>query len=152
MDTFTSHSPEETAALGEHWGRAARPGWVLGLSGELGVGKTQLVKGLARGLGISAVVRSPTFALVHEYPGGRMPLLHLDFYRLATPAEIVGAGLEEYLYAPAGITVAEWIERWLEGVPSRTAAVSGLPARFRWVRLEQISETERRIGYEDFGA
>ncbi len=152
MATFTSHSPEETAALGERWGREAQPGWVLGLSGELGVGKTQLVKGLARGLGIPAVVRSPTFALVHEYAGGRMPLLHLDFYRLATPAEIVGAGLEEYLEAPTGITVAEWIERWLKGTPGDMSTVQRLPASFRWVRLEQVSETERRITYEDFGA
>ena len=70
MATFISHSPEETAALGEQWGRAAASGWLIGLSGDLGAGKTQLVKGLARGLGSSARVHSPTFALLNEYAAG----------------------------------------------------------------------------------
>src|SRR5688572_25369063 len=76
MAMFISHSPAETEALGESWGRAAEPGLVIGLSGELGAGKTQLVKGLARGLGITARVHSPTFTLVHEYVGGRLSLFH----------------------------------------------------------------------------
>ena len=115
MDTHISHSPEETAALGEAWGRDARPGWVIGLSGDLGAGKTQLVKGLARGLGATARVHSPTFALVNEYGGGRLPLSHLDLYRLETQEQILGAGLEEYL-RPAGVTVIEWVERWFEPI------------------------------------
>ena len=64
MATFISHSPEETTALGEQWGRAAQPGWVIGLSGDLGAGKTQLIKGFARGIGITSRIQSPTFALV----------------------------------------------------------------------------------------
>jgi tRNA threonylcarbamoyladenosine biosynthesis protein TsaE len=71
MPAFTSHSPTETEALGEKFGRAAQPGWVIALSGDLGAGKTQFVKGLVRGLGISARVHSPTFTLVAEYTGGR---------------------------------------------------------------------------------
>ena len=82
--------------LGETWGRAAGKGLVIGLRGELGAGKTQLVKGLARGLGSKAWVHSPTFALVNIYTGGRLTLFHLDLYRLDTPEQILAAGLEEY--------------------------------------------------------
>src|ERR1700689_2828205 len=81
MATFISHSPAETESLGEKFGRAAQRGWVVALSGDLGAGKTQFVKGLARGLGISARDHSPTFTLVNEYGGGRLKTFHLDFYR-----------------------------------------------------------------------
>src|SRR5437660_5998522 len=111
MDTLISHSPDQTAALGESWGRAAESGWVIGLCGDLGAGKTQLVKGLARGVGITARVHSPTFALVNIYTGGRLKLFHLDMYRLETREQILAAGLAEYL-EPAGVTVIEWAERW----------------------------------------
>lgn len=159
MATFISHSPDETAALGESWGRAAVPGLVIGLTGDLGAGKTQLVKGLARGLGIPERVHSPTFALVNTYAGGRLPLYHLDLYRLETPDQVLAAGLEEYLH-PDGVAVVEWAERWLLPSQSRTPAsgpVETLPAppgapRWRWVRIECLSDTERRIVYEDFGA
>src|SRR3954468_488751 len=104
MATSISHSPGETEALGEAWGRIAQSGQVLGLSGDLGAGKTQLVKGLARGLGISERVHSPTFALVNIYSGGRLALFHLDLYRLDTREQIAGAGLEDYLQ-PAGVAV-----------------------------------------------
>jgi tRNA threonylcarbamoyladenosine biosynthesis protein TsaE len=102
MATSISHSPTETAALGEQWGRDARDGLVIGLSGDLGAGKTQFVKGLARGLGITVPVRSPTFALVNIYSGGRLTLFHLDLYRLESPEQIAAAGLEEYLQ-PKGV-------------------------------------------------
>src|SRR5271163_4559521 len=110
MGTFTSHNAAETAGLGEKWGRAARCGLVLGLSGDLGAGKTQLVKGLARGLGITSKFHSPTFSLVNIYSGGRLPLFHLDLYRLETREQIFTAGLEEY-FKPEGVTVIEWAER-----------------------------------------
>jgi tRNA threonylcarbamoyladenosine biosynthesis protein TsaE len=131
--------------LGESWGRTARAGWVIGLSGELGSGKTQLVKGIARGLGITACVLSPTFALVHEY-GGRLLLAHLDLYRLENFEQIQGAGLAEYLFAPTGLTVVEWIERCPE-LLTRAASVA-----LRQVRLETLDENTRRISYEDSGA
>ena len=66
-------------------------------------------------MGATARVASPTYALVHEYPGGRLPLFHLDFYRLATREQIIAAGLEPYLIRPDGVAVVEWVERWLEG-------------------------------------
>jgi tRNA threonylcarbamoyladenosine biosynthesis protein TsaE len=139
MDTFISHSPTETEFLGEKWGRSAERGLVIGLSGDLGAGKTQLVKGLARGLGISTRVHSPTFALVNEYDGGSLRLFHLDLYRLETPGQIMGAGIENYLQ-PDGVTVIEWAER-LQAIPN-------LP-RYRRVQIDIVNDNERRITYED---
>jgi len=139
MATFISHDPAETEALGEAWAREARPGWVIGLSGELGAGKTQLVRGLARGLGSPARVHSPTFALLQEYRGGRWPLFHLDLYRLAGREQIIDAGLETYLTRPDGIAVVEWIERW------ETNAARD----YRGARLILRGELEREIHYED---
>jgi tRNA threonylcarbamoyladenosine biosynthesis protein TsaE len=149
MVTFISHSPEETAALGEQWGHDARRGWIIGLTGDLGSGKTQLVKGLARGLGITARIQSPTFALVNEYREGRLPLAHLDLYRLDTPEQIIGAGLEEYFTNPIGVTVIEWCERWPEF--NRPSTIRNRQSPLRLVRLKQTGETERRITHEDFG-
>jgi len=151
MGTIISHSPEETRRLGEAWGRRAQAGWVVGLSGELGTGKTQWVKGFARGLGFAGVVRSPTFALVQEYVGGRVPLAHLDFYRLESPEAILRAGLQEYLDRPRGITVVEWIERWLEAAPGPEALRPRPPAGIRRIHLVQLDETVRQIVYENFG-
>lgn len=145
MATFISHNPDDTTSLGEKWGREAQKGWLIGLSGDLGAGKTQLVRGVARGLAAADCVPSPTFTLVHEYDGGRLPLFHLDLYRLATREQIVAAGLEPYLVRPRGVAVVEWIERWLgeDGIP---------PAgRYRRVRIRTLGETEREIVYEDFG-
>jgi len=158
MASFISHSPDETAALGEQWGRAAANGLVIGLCGDLGAGKTQLVKGLARGLGIGALVHSPTFALVNIYEGGRLTLFHLDLYRLETREQILAAGLEEYL-TPVGVTVIEWAERWFDAVQSLKSKVQspGLAEAeraegLRMVQIEVLGETERHISYEDTGA
>ena len=150
MDTFISHSPEETVALGEEWGRQAAAGWVFGLTGDLGAGKTHLVKGLAHGLGFSGGVHSPTFVLVNEYTGGRLPLFHLDLYRLETPQQIDHAGLSEYLFHPSGVTVVEWCERWTEALCG--PGPGSRPARLRRVCLEVLGDTVRRISHEDTGA
>jgi tRNA threonylcarbamoyladenosine biosynthesis protein TsaE len=177
MVTHISHSPLETEGLGETWGRSAETGLVIALCGDLGAGKTQLVRGLARGLGITERPHSPTFALINIYGGGRLALFHLDLYRLESRAQFVAAGLEEYL-APAGVTVIEWAERWFgvfgspesgvqspkswqmakgegrgsSGEESPPAAPGSGVKRLRWVQIETLSETERRITYEDFGA
>jgi tRNA threonylcarbamoyladenosine biosynthesis protein TsaE len=140
-----THSAEETSALGRQWGAQAEPGWVIGLTGELGAGKTQLVKGLALGLGIEERVQSPTFTLVHQYARGRVHLVHIDLYRLDTPSQISGAGLEQFIYDPTVVVVIEWIERWFgEGTPSLAAG-----AMYRHVRIEPIGATSRRITYDD---
>ena len=146
MATFISHSPAETESLGEAWGRAAQRGWVIALSGDLGAGKTQLVKGIARGLGITARVHSPTFTLVNEYGGGRLRLFHLDLFRLETREQILSAGLEEFLSSD-GVAVIEWADR-LSGLAS---GVSG-PGKLVNVKIEIAGETERKIIYDDFGA
>ena len=152
MATLISRSPEETLALGEEWGRQAQRGWVIGLSGDLGAGKTQLVKGIARGLGSPGRVHSPTFALLNEYVGGRLPLFHIDLYRLNNQEEVIGAGLEEYLLSPDGIAVVEWIERWLPEEQQTPNNGKRLNAITRIARMETLSEMERRITYEDPGA
>jgi tRNA threonylcarbamoyladenosine biosynthesis protein TsaE len=143
MVTFISHSPAETESLGESLGCASSHGLVIALSGELGAGKTQLVKGIARGLGITARVHSPTFTLVNEYAGGRLRLFHLDLYRLESHRQILSAGLEEF-FQPDGVAVIEWAER---------IADCGLRiADLKTVKIEIAGETERRIVYDDFGA
>jgi tRNA threonylcarbamoyladenosine biosynthesis protein TsaE len=145
MPTFISHSPAETESLGEKFGRVAQNGAVFALSGELGAGKTQFVKGFARGLGITARVHSPTFTLVSEYGGGRLKLFHLDLYRLETPAQIQAAGLEEFLQ-PDGVAVVEWAEKLKAESGKRKAANKMVE-----VRIEIVSETERKIVYDDPG-
>ena len=142
MATLISHSPADTEALGEKFGRAAQPGWVIALSGELGAGKTQFVRGLARGLGIAGRVHSPTFTLVNEYAGGRLKLFHLDLYRLETAGQILSAGIEEYL-SPDGVAVVEWAER----IYDLRFTIYDL----KKVQIEVVSETERKIIYDDSG-
>ena len=156
MATCISHSPEETESLGESWGRAADEGLVICLCGELGAGKTRLVKGLARGLRISDRVQSPSFALVNIYTGGRFTLYHLDLYRLETREQILAAGLEDY-FQPTGVAAIEWAERWfgtIQNLKTRIErrAEDALPYRLRWVQMDEVSETERHISYEDIGA
>ncbi|MGA9450541.1 MAG: tRNA (adenosine(37)-N6)-threonylcarbamoyltransferase complex ATPase subunit type 1 TsaE [Verrucomicrobiia bacterium] len=143
MATFISHSPGETELLGEAWGRSAQRGWVIALSGELGAGKTQLVKGVARGLGIAARVHSPTFTLVNEYSGGRLRLFHLDLYRLETREQILSAGLEEFL-SPDGVAVIEWAER----IYDLRFTIYDL----KRVQIKIVNDVERKITYDDFGA
>ena len=144
MATCISNSPAETESLGEQLAKLVESGLVIALSGELGAGKTQFVRGLARGLGISTRVQSPTFALVNIYTGGRLTLFHLDLYRLDTPAQIVAAGLEEFL-SPAGVSVVEWAERWFG--PSQQCKPG---SHFAKVLVETLSESSRRITYEGF--
>ena len=154
MVTFISHNPAETEAFGEKLGRAAERGLVLALSGDLGAGKTQFVKGLARGLGIPVRVHSPTFTLVNEYGGGRLKLFHLDLYRLETAAQILSAGIGEFL-SPDGVAVIEWAERLFDGehpTSNIQHPTSNWPANVRRVMIEVLNETERKIIYDDSGA
>ena len=153
MATFTSHSPAETESLGEAWGREAQHGLVIALTGDLGAGKTQLVRGLALGLGCTSRVHSPTFTLVNVYEGGRLPLFHLDLYRLETMEQIHGAGVDEYLQ-PDGVAVIEWAERLIGEHPTSNIQhpTSNAGGRLRRVNIEIMDDTTRRIIYEDSGA
>jgi tRNA threonylcarbamoyladenosine biosynthesis protein TsaE len=142
MATFISHSPADTEVLGEKFGRAARRGFVIALSGDLGAGKTQFVRGVARGLETPARVHSPTFTLVNEYGGGRLKLFHLDLYRLETRAQVLSAGIEEFL-TPDGVSVIEWAERIYD--------LRFTIYDFKNVKIEILSEMERKIIYDDPG-
>lgn len=113
--TCRNSSPEETTALGEVLGRLFRGGEVICLTGDLGAGKTHFAKGVAKGLGINETVTSPTFTLINEYTG-RLPLYHVDAYRLEDPEEAYDLGLEEYIYGD-GVTLIEWPDRVAELLP-----------------------------------
>ena len=115
--------PEETIQLGELIGAALKPGMVIGLSGELGTGKTQLIKGLAKGLGVDDryYVTSPSFTIINEYPG-RIPLNHFDLYRLEGTDPIEELGYEEYFYGER-VTVIEWAEKILPLLPENRLMV-----------------------------
>ena len=111
-----ARDPAATRALGERLGRAATAGDVIALSGPLGAGKTELARGIARGLGVVGPVSSPTFVLVAEHEG-RVPLFHLDGYRLSGPEDALGAGLLDERRAE-GVTVVEWAERLSAALPA----------------------------------
>ncbi len=120
---LTSSSEGQTEALGHALGLALRPGSVVGLVGELGAGKTCLARGVARGLEVPPEVHvsSPTFTLVNEY-AGRIPLYHVDLYRLGDPDELVEIGLEEY-YGGQGACLVEWFDRFPDDVPAERLVV-----------------------------
>ena len=107
---FETTSPGETQALAESLSAELQAGSVLLLSGDLGAGKTCFCAGLARGLGSTQEVSSPTFTLINEYKGGRLPLFHIDLYRLQGQKAMEGLGLDEYFDGP-GVSVVEWPER-----------------------------------------
>ena len=111
----TSRSPESTRALAARLAAVAEPGDVIALTGELGAGKTQFAKGFAEGLGVHATVNSPSFVLMAEYRG-RLPLFHIDLFRLADAAEAYAAGLLDERQA-AGVTLVEWAERLGPALP-----------------------------------
>lgn len=106
---FVTNSPEETEELGERLGRTLSPGDVVAFTGDLGAGKTAFVRGMAQGLGVAGRVTSPTFTIVNEYEGGRLPLFHFDLYRLASSDELFEIGWEDYLRR-GGVCAVEWSE------------------------------------------
>ena len=119
---ITSHSAAETIHHGRQLGGKLQSGDILALTGELGAGKTCFVKGIAAGLGVTQEVTSPTFTLINEYRGGRLPLVHIDLYRLETVSEAANIGIEDYLGGPA-VTVIEWAEKIVPLLPSRAIHV-----------------------------
>ena len=106
---YVSNSPAETEALGAALADKLAPGAVVAFSGDLGAGKTAFVRGMARGLGITERVTSPTFTIVNEYEGGRLPLFHFDMYRLGSSDELFDIGWEDYLVR-GGVCAVEWSE------------------------------------------
>lgn len=114
----TTKSPDETYDLAVRYASSLKPGDILLLIGNLGAGKTCFVQGLAFGLDVpdGVYVRSPTFALVNEYLGGKVPIYHFDFYRLDDASALGDLGLDEYLYGD-GIAVIEWADKFSESLP-----------------------------------
>ena len=123
---FESHSAEDTFAFGQKLGREAVPGEIICLDGDLGVGKTVFTQGFAAGLGIDDYVNSPTFNIVKEYEGGRLPLYHFDVYRIGDPSEMEEIGYEDYFYGQ-GVSIIEW--------PGQIEEL--LPKEARWVRIRK---------------
>jgi tRNA threonylcarbamoyladenosine biosynthesis protein TsaE len=133
-EEFLSGSQGETESIGEGLSKRVSAGSRIGLIGELGAGKTSFVRGIAKGLGTAGSVKSPSFAILNVYSSGRVPLYHIDLYRLSTIEEFHDAGLMEYVYGD-GVCVIEWAERVGEVLKDCDAVV----------RFSVISETERAI-------
>jgi len=133
---FTTTSPEETEALGQALGAVLVPGTVLAYAGDLGAGKTAFTRGLARGLGASDPVTSPTYTIVNEYLSGRMPLFHFDMYRLSSSDDLWDIGWEDYLER-GGVCAVEWSEN----------VADALEGAIR-VHIEKTGEDTRRITIE----
>jgi tRNA threonylcarbamoyladenosine biosynthesis protein TsaE len=129
---FISNSTNETVAVGRQYASTVQAGDVFALSGDLGAGKTQFVKGLVAGLGSSAPVTSPTFTILHEYEGGRLPAYHFDFYRLETREAAARLGLDDYFFGE-GVAIVEWADRFPDLIPDRA----------QWISFELKSETIR---------
>lgn len=121
-------------ALGQAAAESAGPGTVFALVGDLGAGKTHWTKGLAAGLGFTGEVTSPTFALAHEYRGGRLPVFHFDFYRISSVDELYGMGWDEYLDQD-GVIIAEWAGKFPEFLPHET----------RWLEFHLLPDGSREV-------
>jgi tRNA threonylcarbamoyladenosine biosynthesis protein TsaE len=133
-----THSEEQTASIGRELGASVGPGSVVLLCGDLGAGKTAFARGLAEGLGIPpSEVSSPTFTIIQEYRRGRLPLFHVDLYRLNDPREIDDLGLDEI--AQSGVLVIEWAEKLPEG--ARLTNTDGVVS----VRIDYGDGDERHI-------
>ena len=138
MATFISNSPDQTKEFARRFANDIKPGDVLALKGDLGAGKTEFVKGLVAGLGADAVVASPTFTIIHEYIGGRLPIYHFDLIRLEDRPSVERLGLDEYFFGD-GICVVEWADRFSDLIPEHA----------RWINLEIKSENVREITFHE---
>ncbi len=136
---FISHSEAQTRRLAARLGGLLAGGEIIALQGELGTGKTRWVQGVGQGLGVGQQVTSPTFTLANEYPG-RLPLYHIDLYRINQASEALAFGLEDYLYGN-GVCLIEWAERIVEVLP---------PDRL-WITFHYLNDTKRRITMQAAG-
>ena len=125
MLTFITHSPEETIKLGEKIGSKLVKGDVIAMQGTLAAGKTTITKGIAKALGIDDTITSPTFCLISEYYG-KMPLYHMDVYRLEGGDDFVNLGTDDMIYGD-GVSIIEWSEKIMEELPKRTIILKITP-------------------------
>ena len=134
--TFLTNAPQETEALGEALAKTLMPGTVIAYRGDLGAGKTAFTRGLARGLGYTEPVTSPTYTIVNEYLGGRLPLFHFDMYRLRSSEDLWDIGWEDYLER-GGVCAVEWSENVADAMEEPIL-----------VTIEKLGEDARRITIE----
>ena len=137
MATLISNSPAETEAVARRLAEDAGVGSILALQGELGSGKTLFTKGFVAGMGSNTAVFSPTFTIVHEYPNGRLPVYHFDFFRVESRQSLERLGLDDYFFGD-GVSVIEWADRFPEFIPEQA----------RWIRFEIKSENQRAITFQ----
>jgi tRNA threonylcarbamoyladenosine biosynthesis protein TsaE len=123
--TFTTHSAEETILLGTKIGWKLKPGDIIAMQGTLAAGKTTITKGIAQALGIDDTITSPTFCLISEYYG-KMPLYHMDVYRLDSIEDFVNLGTDDMLYGD-GVSIIEWSEKIMSELPKRTIVLKITP-------------------------
>ena len=133
---FITNSPEETEKVGAALGKILKPGTVIAYRGDLGAGKTAFTRGLARGLGSKEMVTSPTYTIVNEYLGGRLPLFHFDMYRLASSDDLWDIGWEDYLDRN-GVCAVEWSENVADAMEDPIS-----------ITIEKLGEDSRRITIE----
>ena len=133
---FTTNSPEETEKLGAALAKALKPGTIIAYRGDLGAGKTAFTRGLARGLGCREMVTSPTYTIVNEYLGGRLPLFHFDMYRLHSSYDLWDIGWEDYLER-GGVCAVEWSENVADAMENPIT-----------ITIEKLGEDTRRITIE----
>ena len=133
---YTTNSPAETEALGFALGKILKPGTVIAYCGDLGAGKTAFTRGLARGLGCTDLVTSPTYTIVNEYLSGRIPLFHFDMYRLRSSDDLFDIGWEDYLDR-GGVCAVEWSENVADAMEDAIT-----------VKIEKTGEDSRRITIE----
>ena len=130
---FITLSPAQTEAVAEALGKRLKPGTVLAYEGDLGAGKTAFTRGLARGLGATDMVTSPTYTIVNEYLSGRIPLFHFDMYRLSSSEDLWDIGWEDYLER-GGVCAVEWSENVADAMENAIT-----------VRIEKLGDEERKI-------
>jgi len=133
---YITNSPAETEAIGSALGKIINPGTVIAYRGDLGAGKTAFTRGLARGLGCSEIVTSPTYTIVNEYLGGRIPLFHFDMYRLRSSDDLFDIGWDDYLDR-GGVCAVEWSENVDDAMEDAI-----------YITMEKLGEDSRRITIE----
>ena len=133
---YITKSPAETEAIGAALGKIIAPGTVIAYRGDLGAGKTAFTRGLAKGLGCTGIVTSPTYTIVNEYLGGRIPLFHFDMYRLRSSDDLFDIGWEDYLDR-GGVCAVEWSENVDDAMENAI-----------YITIEKLGEESRRITIE----
>ena len=136
---YTTNSPAQTEAIGAALGKIIEPGAVIAYRGDLGAGKTAFTRGLAKGLGCTEIVTSPTYTIVNEYLGGRIPLFHFDMYRLRSSDDLFDIGWEDYLDR-GGVCAVEWSENVDDAMEDAL-----------YITIEKLGEDARRITIEGGG-